>query len=241
MIASFDARKTTAMPSHTRTPITKFTYAHAQTLRRSQRTWLAALVSGALAVGAFSVGAQSLDERMKKVVADPAATAAAMTAAKKVTFFCDNCHGGDGNSVISDVPNLASQHPSYLLTQIDKYVKGQRRNRFKEGLMKVLSEDDRINATIYYASKTVKPAGTGSSAVGENLYVQRCVGCHDAKGRGTETTPRVAGQQIEYLIQSMTRYRDRTGERIYAPMAASTAGLKDQDIMALAIFMSSLR
>jgi cytochrome c553 len=204
------------------------------------RTWQLALVSGALALS-FSVGAQSLDQRMKKALADPAANAAAMAAAKKVTFFCDGCHGGDGNSVTSDVPNLAGQHPSYLLTQIDKFAKGQRRSKFMEGLMKVLSEDDRINTTIYYSSKAVRPSGVGSSTAGQSLYQQRCVACHDAQGLGTESTPRVAGQQIEYLIQSMTRYRDRTGERIYAPMAASTAGLKDQDIMALAIFMSSMR
>jgi cytochrome c553 len=203
------------------------------------RTWQSALVSGALALS-LSVGAQPLDERMKKVLADPAATAAAMTAAKKVTFFCDGCHGGDGNSVTSDVPNLAGQHPNYLLTQIDKFAKGQRRSKFMEGLMKVLSEDDRINTTIYYSSKAVRPSGVGSSTAGQSLYQQRCLACHDAQGRGSETTPRVAGQQIEYLMQSMTRYRDRSGERIYAPMAASTAGLKDQEIMALAIYLSSL-
>jgi cytochrome c553 len=208
-------------------------------MKLGPRTWQLALLAGALALS-FSVSAQSLEDRMKKVLADPAATAAAMTAAKKVTFFCDGCHGGDGNSVTSDVPNLAGQHPVYLLTQVDKFAKGQRRSKFMEGLMKALTEDDRINSTIYYSSKAVKPAGVGSSAVGQSLYLQRCAGCHDAQGRGTETTPRVAGQQIEYLMQSMTRYRDRSGERIYAPMAASTAGLKDQEIMALALYLSSL-
>jgi cytochrome c553 len=128
-----------------------------------------------------------------------------------------------------------------LLAQLEKYAKGQRRNRFKEGLMKMLSENDRINATVYYSSQVVRPAGAGRSAAGQSLYKQRCVVCHDAQGHGTETTPRVAGQQIEYLIQSTSRYRDQTGERIYVPMVASTAGLKDQDIVALAVFLSSLR
>lgn len=195
----------------------------------------------ALALSAFPADAQSLQERMNKALADPAAREAAVVAAKKVTFFCDNCHGSDGNSAVSEVPNLAEQHPTYLLTQIDKFAKGQRRYKFMEGLMKALSEDDRVNAAIYYSTKVVKPAGAGSSALGQGLFAQRCVPCHGPQGHGTENIPRLAGQQIEYLIRSITRYRDQTGERIYAPMSATTAGLKDQEIMALALFISSLR
>jgi cytochrome c553 len=193
-----------------------------------------------LALAAFSVGAQALEERLKKVLADPVARASAIAAAKSVTFFCANCHGEDGNSALGEVPNLAGQHPVYLLTQIEKYVKGQRHNQFKEKLMKMLGENDRINAAAYYSSRVVKLTGTGKSAAGQSLYKQQCAACHDEKGQGTETIPRVAGQQSEYLIQSMSRYRDRTGERIYAPMAASTTGLKDQDIKALAAFLSGL-
>jgi cytochrome c553 len=192
------------------------------------------------ALAAFPIGAQTLDERLKKVLADPVARESATAAAKNLASFCANCHGGDGNSTIGEVPNLAGQHPVYLLTQIEKFTKGQRRNKFKEGVMKLLSEDDRINASVYYASQVVRPAGKSRSAAGQSLYKQRCVACHDAQGRGTETTPRLAGQQIDYLIQSISRYRDKTGERIYLPMMAGTAGLKDQDVKALAVFLSSL-
>jgi cytochrome c553 len=209
-------------------------------MEHGQRTWLLALVSGVFALTPLIVGAQALNERLSKVMADPVATAAAVTEAKNVTHFCDGCHGRDGNSVMADVPNLADQHPSYLLAQIDKFVSGERHFKFKEGLMKVLSEDDRINATVYYSTKRVHLANKKGPAAGSRLYKQWCVECHGTDGRGTETTPRVAGQQVQYLIQSMTRYRDRTGERIYAPMAATTTGLKDQDIKVLANYMSSL-
>src|ERR1039457_954371 len=120
-------------------------------MKLGPRTWQLALVSGVFALTAVPVGAQSLDQRLNKVLADPAAQAAAMTAAKAVTHFCDGCHGADGNSVIADVPNLAGQHPSYLLAQIDKFVNGERHFKFKEGLMKVFSDDDRINAAVYYS------------------------------------------------------------------------------------------
>lgn len=191
----------------------------------------------------FAASAQQtspLDARMKKALADPALSAAAINNAKKVTFFCNVCHGENGSSVKSDVPNLAGQNPSYLLTQIDKFARGQRRNEFMEGLMRLLTEEDRINVAIFYAGKPVKPAGSAASPAGKAIYATRCAVCHGDQAHGNETTPRLAGQQIDYLSQTLKRYRDRSGERIYAPMSASTAGLKEAEILALTTYLSSL-
>ena len=182
-----------------------------------------------------------LDGKMKQVLADPKASAAAAVAAKKVTFFCEVCHGVDGSSTKPDVPNLGGQNPSYLLTQIDKFARGLRHYQFMEGLMKLLSEDDRVNVTIFYATKNVKPAGAETSAAGKALYVARCAMCHGEQARGNENTPRLAGQQVDYLKLSVTRYRDRSGERIYEPMSAMTSSLKRADIDALASYLSSLQ
>lgn len=182
-----------------------------------------------------------LDGRMKKVLADNAATSASITAAKKVTFFCDVCHGVNGSSVKGDVPNLAGQNSSYLLTQIDKFSRGQRQEKFMEGLMKLLTEEERINVALFYASKSVEPAGKETSLTGQALYTARCAVCHAGHAQGNESTPRLAGQQIDYLKTSIKRYRDRTGERIYEPMSASTAGLKETEIQALAMYLASLK
>jgi len=196
----------------------------------------------ALALSPSMALAQSatLDARMKAVLASPTATAASITAAKKVTFFCDACHGADGSSTKPEVPNLAAQNPSYLLTQIDKFVHGQRRYEFMEGLMKMLTEEDRINVAVYYSSKIVKPAGTAGSDAGKTIFAARCAPCHGAQALGNENTPRLAGQQFKYLKLSIARYRDQTGERIYAPMSAMTSVLKDQNIDDLATYLSSL-
>ncbi|BBB58685.1 cytochrome c [Undibacterium sp. KW1] len=182
-----------------------------------------------------------LDARMKKVLADNAATSASINAAKKVTFFCEVCHGVNGSSVKGDVPNLAGQNSSYLLTQIDKFSRGQRQEKFMEGLMKLLTEEERINVALFYSSKAVEPAGKETSLTGQAIYTARCSMCHAEHAHGNETTPRLAGQQIDYLKKSIKRYRDRTGERIYEPMSASTAGLKEVEIQALAAYLSSLK
>lgn len=206
-------------------------------------TRLRVLLSGCLLLLSSAVLAQvsPLDARMKKVLSDHAASSASVTAAKKVTFFCDVCHGVNGSSVKADVPNLAGQNSSYLLTQIDKFSRGQRQEKFMEGLMKLLTEEDRINVAIFYSGKTIEPAGKEGSLTGQALYTARCAVCHAEHAHGNETTPRLAGQQIEYLKKSIKRYRDRTGERIYEPMSASTYSLKENEIQALAVYLSSLK
>ncbi len=195
-----------------------------------------------LALFSVNVLAQKspLDDRLIRVMSSSAETDKALINAKKVTFFCANCHGDDGNSAQNDVPNLAGQNPHYLLTQIDKFVHGQRQNQFMQGLMKMLSEEDRINATVFYSSKDVKISQKATSSAGRELYLSHCVMCHGAEGRGGDQIPRLAGQQSRYLVLSVTRYRNKTGERIYEPMSAITAGLKDAEILALATYLSSL-
>ena len=182
-----------------------------------------------------------LDDQLKAILASPSATEKSIAKAHNFSFFCANCHGPDGNSLKTDVPNLAGQNPHYLLTQIDKFVKGQRQYEFMQGLMKMLSEEDRINASVFYSSKAVKPASNVTSSNGQKIYLQRCVMCHGQQGLGGESIPRLAGQQIGYLRASITRYRDKTGERIYAPMSAITNGLQNNEIVDLANYLSSLR
>ena len=81
------------------------------TRKRNPRIlWLPLL----LLLAASSAGAQSSD-RLKGLLSDPSARAAAAEAGKKASFFCANCHGVDGNSKLPEVPNLRSEeHTSEL-------------------------------------------------------------------------------------------------------------------------------
>jgi cytochrome c553 len=202
---------------------------------------ITAVASIALLLTTFPVRAQSVDERLKARLADSPARIAAAEAGKKAAFFCANCHGENGNSKQGEVPNLAGQNPAYLLEQIRKFTTGQRRDQFMQGLMKVLSEDDRINIAVYYADLNVLPAGKATSTTGRELYTKNCVRCHGEQGLGGEKFPRLAGQQTEYLVKSLTRYRNRSGERMDTLMLASTTFLKDADIQALAAYISAMR
>lgn len=180
-------------------------------------------------------------ERLKGVLADPHARAAAVEAGRKASSFCANCHGPDGNSKMPEVPNLAGQNPIYLLEQVRKFASGARRDQWMEPAIKLLNDTERLNIVAYYASMEVTPAKSARpSDAGRDLFAKRCSACHGGEARGGERFPRLAGQQAVYLVQSLTRYRDRTGQRMEPEMLAMTAALKNKDIRDLSDYLSTL-
>ncbi|MBU1237074.1 MAG: c-type cytochrome [Gammaproteobacteria bacterium] len=209
-------------------------------LLRFQATRVA-LLSCLLGFSVTSVHAQS-PERLKAVLSDSGTHQAAIAGGKRASSFCANCHGVDGNSKLSEVPNLAGQNPIYLLNQVNKFYTGERKDPWMEPAIRLLNESERLNIVAYFTAMRVVPARSGSySRAGEQLFHRVCARCHGPQALGGERFPRLAGQQHTYLIQSLTRYRDRTGTRMEPEMLAMTAGLSDSDIRALADYLSGLR
>jgi cytochrome c553 len=67
-----------------------------------------------------------------------------------------------------------------------------------------------------------------------------CARCHGEQARGNELYPRLASQKMPYLQTSITRYRDNTGVRNNPLMTIATAPLKNEDISALANYLTQL-
>ena len=164
-------------------------------------------------------------DRLKAVQADPAALKHAIEAGQKASFFCVNCHGDSGISKIPEVPNLAGQNPAYLLEQIRKFGAGERKDQFMQGLIKVLKDEERVQIALYFGSQTVQPSKADPVQVarGKELFTKLCVRCHGEAARGDATIPRLAGQQIPYIVSSVTRYRDNTGVRNNQLMSIATS------------------
>jgi cytochrome c553 len=204
-----------------------------------RRTLIAIFLMGLVAA---SFSARGADVRLATIKSNPDLLRAAQQAGKKAAFFCVNCHGESGVSRLSDVPNLAGQNADYLLEQTRKFGDGRRKDPFMQGLIKVLSEEEKIQISLFYAGQMVPPgkADIGLVAQGKRLYAQLCQRCHGNEARGDEIIARLAGQHPEYLILSVTRYRDRTGERIDPLMFSVVASLKDTEIKALAAYLYSL-
>ena len=208
-----------------------------------KRTWALAALAASLFSG-LSWGQATLDQKLASAMQNPRGMDTAAEAGHKASFFCANCHGVDGNSSMGEVPNLAGQNPAFLLEQIRKFGSGQRKNEFMQKLIKVLSDEDKINIALYFARQNVKPQPSGDPALlskGYEQFSKNCFRCHGDQGRGNEKIARIAGQQPTYLALTLTRYRDHTGERNDPLMAANTAMLKDTDIRALAEYVSRLK
>jgi cytochrome c553 len=203
---------------------------------------------GALAVRAAPVPASTgspreVEARLGRVMADPKAREAAVAAGKRAAFLCVHCHGQNGVSPLDYVPNLAGQNPIYLLNQIDKFGDGRRKDEFMSGLVKVLKPEDRFSMAVFYASQSVKPAARRDARreqAGRAHFARAGGGCHASQARGTREIARLAGQQPVYLRNVLKAYRQATGSRADPRMTGVARSLTDQEILALAAYLSAL-
>ena len=204
------------------------------------RTWL--LAAGFIVFCSAASAQTSLLDRLKTIQADPVALKAAIDAGRKAAFFCANCHGDEGIGKSAEIPNLAGQNPAFLLEQIRKFGNGERKDPFMQGLIKVLKDEDRLQISLFYASMTVPPsrADAALAAKGKELFGKLCVRCHGEQARGNAEIPRIAGQKLSYLQTTVTRYRDGTGIRNNQLMSIATAPLKNEDIAAVANYLTQL-
>jgi cytochrome c553 len=181
---------------------------------------------------------------LTQIEGDPTQRSAATARGQKSASVCRHCHGVGGNSVMADVPNLASQNATYLLEQMNKFIAGQRKSSpFMAGMIKALTPQERVDIALFLAAQPVvnRTATGAADAAGRQLYGKLCVTCHGTGGGGSSKIPRLAGQQIEYVEESLKRYRNGSGERIDPLMAAYTRGLNDADIRHLATYLATLR
>lgn len=175
----------------------------------------------------------------------------AIRAGKERSVLCGHCHGVDGNSLKSDIPNLAAQNPAYIVEQIGKFATGERKNFVMQTLASNFTFKDKVNLAVYFSSQEVEPvaADPALAAKGERIYKNVCFRCHGPNGKGEEGYARLAGQQIEYVQMTLKRFRanatktadiDET-KRTNASMEQVTARLSDEDIEGLSHYIALLK
>jgi cytochrome c553 len=167
---------------------------------------------------------------------------------------CAACHGTDGNSPISANPNLAGQHPEYLVKQLQNYKSGERKNPIMTGIASTLSDDDMRNVAAYYAAQGPRLGAARDAklaSAGQTLYrggnsasgVAACSGCHSPSGAGIPVQyPRLKGQHGEYTAAQLKAFR--SGERANDPasmMRGVAARMSDAEIAAVAEYISGLK
>jgi cytochrome c553 len=153
---------------------------------------------------------------------------------------CVKCHGEDGNSDGSGMPNLTAQAPEYLESAMRAYVDGDRSHRLMGKLVSGLDPQTIKTMAIYYAVQKPKASSTeadGDAAKGQVL-AEACSTCHGEDGNaGNAETPSLAGQDPRYFVKAMDQYKK--GRRKYEKMYEAVEKLSDEDIDNLAAFYAA--
>ena len=187
------------------------------------------------------------------VPAVPACAGDAAAGAQKAAV-CGACHGATGSSVNPEWPNLAGQHESYIVAQLQSFKQGKRDNPLMMPNAAALSEQDMQDLAAHFASQT--PAGLEADPsnykAGEKLYrggdaerkLPACIACHgpQGKGNGPARYPALRSQHAVYSYNQLKAFtegrRSTQGNDIMQVIAAR---LTDDEMRAIASYTQGLR
>jgi cytochrome c553 len=169
-------------------------------------------------------------------------------ARKIVAGRCFLCHGMAGESSSEVFPRLATQNASYLAKQLRDFQTGNRKGTTMNSMVTGLTEAEMADLGAFFATQKAEPhppADAELAAVGRYLYakgnpysgVAACAGCHGTAAHGTETLPRLAGQQALYLENQLKAFHRR--ERNNEVMNAIALKLTELEIKALSEYLAS--
>lgn len=181
---------------------------------------------------------------MAALVAGPAMAQAPAPAGNaergaNLAYTCYGCHGiPDYRNAYPTyhVPKLGGQHEGYIYSALTEYKNGSRAHPTMVSQAGSMTDQDMRDIAAYFATKEPvksdgKPTGTAPAAAAV------CAACHGNDGVGIlPEYPTLSGQHRDYLEQALHAYRK--GTRKNAIMAPMAAGLKDEDIKALAEYFS---
>ena len=158
---------------------------------------------------------------------------------------CAACHGADGNAQLPGAPSLAGQPKIFIENQLVMIREGMRSIPMMQGMLDGVSDEEISAMAAHYAKLPVKKPPVDRQAA---LYAlgekksndMRCGICHLPSYVGREQMPRLAGQREDYLLHSMRQFKSNQAVGRDTIMAASLYGVGDDDLKAIAHFLSRL-
>jgi cytochrome c553 len=158
--------------------------------------------------------------------------------------LCKSCHGPDGNSVIPGTPSIAGQPKLFIENQLVLFREELRRSPVMMPIVKGMKDADIVKLAEHFSKLPAKVVSASAldkvqMKKGEILAKKlRCGICHLSDFSGQNQIPRLGAQREEYLDAEMRAYRDNTRSGGDTIMAATLYGVKDDEIKALAHFLS---
>lgn len=158
---------------------------------------------------------------------------------------CQACHGPGGRSTIPTTPILAGQTARYLYLQLRDFQEGRRGEPQMEAIVKDLTRDDMRELADWFSKQKPAPqtfqvdaakARHGKAKADETL----CTMCHLGGFAGQNEIPRVAGQHYAYIVKQLGDFKARRRTNDAGNMTSVSRTLSDEDIDALAHYMTGL-
>lgn len=172
-----------------------------------------------------------------------AAPAADAEAGRRKAEPCAACHGPDGNASIPGTPSLAGQPTFFTHWQLIKYRDGRRKDPQMTPFAVTLTDADMADLAAYYATQRPKPRPAAidpaKAAAGQRLAeMHHCTSCHRPRLEGHEQVPRLAGQDLTYLLKLLRGFKEKTASDLDGTMTMAAQPIQEADIETLAHFMA---
>ena len=179
---------------------------------------------------------------------------AADGAAKIDRQLCSVCHGPGGTSSSELFPHLAGEPAPYVINQLkgfrDKSRADLNARRFMWGMASRLSDENIQQLATFYELQPAVHKGKISDQSkydsGKNIYlngnpakgVPACMACHGEKAEGKDATPRLGGQNEEYLRRQLKGFSSNDRPAAVA-MHSIVKGLSNSDIDSIAEYLQA--
>jgi len=181
----------------------------------------------------------------------PAAGDAEVLAVRNCTW----CHGGSASGY-PPAPALAAQRPQYVAKQLANFRAHTRDTPFSRqymwGAARNLDAESVRNLALYFASLPPRAASDGVPGLvglGQTIYQQgmpdenivACVVCHGPNGEGVRDIPRLGGLDSTYLRRRLEQWNEGYHAAVGPPMISIASKLSDDQIEALASYLSFIK
>lgn len=167
-------------------------------------------------------------------------------AGRKKAEVCAACHGIDGNSTVPQNPILAGQTARYIYMQLRDFKRGRREDPMMSPMAANLSKEDMLDLAAWYS----KQKFNGQNSRGDPALIARgkevadaalCTICHLGGFSGQNEIPRAAGQHYEYTLKQLLDFKERRRTNDAGNMTAVVRTISDEDLQAVAAYLSTLR
>jgi len=133
----------------------------------------------------------------------------------------------------------------FIHWQLIKYRDGRRKDPQMTPFAANLTDEDMADLAAYYAVQKPlpRPATTDPAKVAAGRELSRqhlCVSCHRPGLTGHEQVPRLAGQDLTYLVKMLRAFKAQTAGDLDGTMTTAAQPLTEADIENLSHFMATL-